>query len=280
MGGSIDNPTAMERHSELVTSPFYIEGPALISFSGGRTSAYMLRRILDEGLQPDVHVVFANTGRERVETLDFVQACADRWNVPVRWVEYASGGLAEVDYVSAARYGGPFFDLVTKRGLPNPMARFCTQELKVRPMRDFMKGQGYEHWTNAVGIRADEPRRVARMRQPNRERWDVVLPLADAGVSERDVLAFWASQPFDLQLKSYEGNCDLCFLKTPHKRRLIIRDEPALALWWMEQEERTNSTFRRDTPSYAGLMQQVVEQPRLFDSDEDGDGLIDCLCTD
>src|SRR5690242_17474485 len=41
-------------------SPFQIEGPAVISFSGGRTSAYMLRRILDEGVRPDVFVLFAD----------------------------------------------------------------------------------------------------------------------------------------------------------------------------------------------------------------------------
>lgn len=186
-------------------NPFQIDGPACISFSGGRTSAYMLRRILDEGLRPDVFVVFADTGKERPETYHFVRACAERWDVEIAWVHR----------------DGYFEQLITDRGLPNPMTRFCTQELKVRPMRNFMRAKGFDHWTNVVGIRADEPRRVARMRAPNRERWDVVLPLADAGISERDVMAFWAVQPFDLKLRTYEGNCDLCFLKTPHKRRLI-----------------------------------------------------------
>lgn len=31
----------------MTRDPFLIEGPAVISFSGGRTSGYMLRRILD-----------------------------------------------------------------------------------------------------------------------------------------------------------------------------------------------------------------------------------------
>lgn len=41
-----------------MSDPFLIEGPAAISFSGGRTSALMLRRILDAHggtLPPDVH---------------------------------------------------------------------------------------------------------------------------------------------------------------------------------------------------------------------------------
>jgi 3'-phosphoadenosine 5'-phosphosulfate sulfotransferase (PAPS reductase)/FAD synthetase len=65
-------------------NPYKIEGPAVISFSGGRTSAYMLRKVLDahEGeLPPDVFVVFADTGKERPETLDFVRECSKRWGV-------------------------------------------------------------------------------------------------------------------------------------------------------------------------------------------------------
>jgi hypothetical protein len=67
-----------------VTNPYLIEGPALISFSGGRTSGYMLWQILDAHggtLPDDVHVCFANTGKEREETLRFVHECETRWGV-------------------------------------------------------------------------------------------------------------------------------------------------------------------------------------------------------
>ena len=66
-------PLVREAPSRL--DPFRLDGPALVSFSGGRTSAYMLRRILDAcggRLPAGVHAVFANTGRERAETLRFV----------------------------------------------------------------------------------------------------------------------------------------------------------------------------------------------------------------
>jgi 3'-phosphoadenosine 5'-phosphosulfate sulfotransferase (PAPS reductase)/FAD synthetase len=225
-----------------MTDPFHIDGPAVISFSGGRTSGYMLRRILDAGLQPDVHVLFADTGKERDETYTFVRDVAQQWNVPIHWV-YRPGG---------------FTQLITDRGLPNPVFRFCTQELKIR-LRDWMRAHGYDHWTNVVGIRADEPRRVAKMREADeqrKERWDIALPLAEANVSEADVMAFWQAQPFDLHLRPQEGNCDLCFLKGPIKRQRIMRERPDLAAWWLEQEARTGSTFRRDVPSYAELLQQ------------------------
>src|SRR6478736_5735630 len=106
-------------------NPYLITGPALISFSGGRTSAYMLRQILDAHggkLPDDVHVCFANTGKEREETLRFVHECATRWGVRVRWLEFRSDRkrlpveqrFAEVGYNSASRAGEPFEEIIRR----------------------------------------------------------------------------------------------------------------------------------------------------------------------
>lgn len=266
-----------------MSSRFRIEGPAVISFSGGRTSAYMLRRILDEGLRQDVHVLFANTGKEREETLDFVRDVQERWCVRVHWIEYrrvvgTAPAFAEVSFETASRRGEPFSELIQERQfLPNPVIRFCTQELKIRPMKNWMLGLGYEHWTNVVGIRADEPRRVAKMRNADiRERWDVALPLADAGIGVRDVAAFWAGQPFDLQLQPWEGNCDLCFMKGADKRARIMLDRPDLAEWWTEQERRIGAYFRKGSRGYAAMLDSAKRQLELFESD--GGDLGDCIC--
>ena len=63
-------------------SPWY----HVLNVSGGRASAYMLGQILmahGGELPPRCEAVFANTGKERAETLDFVQALSDRWGVPI-----------------------------------------------------------------------------------------------------------------------------------------------------------------------------------------------------
>lgn len=78
----------------MTRDPFLLtasSGPTLISFSGGRTSGYMLYRILHSngGLPDDTHVVFSNTGKEREETLVFVRECSEKWGVPIHWVEAA-----------------------------------------------------------------------------------------------------------------------------------------------------------------------------------------------
>src|SRR3546814_18597459 len=70
------------------------------------------------GVLPDyVFVVFANTGKEREETLRFVHECGVRWGVHIWWLERADddgAGVAPADrfhvvgYNSASRTGEPF----------------------------------------------------------------------------------------------------------------------------------------------------------------------------
>lgn len=264
-------------------SPFLITGPAVISFSGGRTSAYMLWRILDAHggvLPPDVHVLFQNTGREMPATLDFVQECATRWNVPVTWLEYArhehGPTYRVVSHNSASRDGEPFEAMLSaKPTLPNPVARFCTIELKIRTAKRYIRDVfGWSRWTNVVGLRADEPRRVARATNPaanKKDRWDVRCPLAEAGVTQDHVAAFWRSQPFDLRLRGkWEGNCDGCFLKSRAATLHMAREYPERMAWWAAQEavprgDGAGKTFRdaKDREPYARLLHIAASQGRL-----------------
>lgn len=272
-------------------SHFQLTPPALVSFSGGRTSGLMLRLTLDAhgGKLPDgVHVAFANTGKERPETLDFVDECSRRWGVPIVWIEYRPEAprYAVVDYATASRKGEPFEMLIDhKQYLPNVVTRFCTTEMKIRPMKRWMIANGYKAWVNVVGLRADEPRRVAKVTANRRERWTNVTPLAPAGITVADVMKFWSEQPFDLRLEQHEGNCDLCFLKGMGRIEEIMHRRPDLAAWWIEQETRPlgrahgikNRRFRSDRPSYAHLLKIVQEQGHLPFCD---DGLDTCACTD
>src|SRR5690606_23950369 len=154
-GKNIMTPaTDIQSAGGSVTSPYKIEGPALISFSGGRTSGMMLWKVLDAHsgkLPDDVFVTFANTGKEREETLRFVYECGSRWGVKINWLEYRrrernapwEDGFSVVGYNSASRNGEPFAELIQrKKYLPNPVTRFCTIELKIRVMRNFARAKG------------------------------------------------------------------------------------------------------------------------------------------
>jgi len=229
--------------------PFTIDRPTCISFSGGRTSAYMLWRVLDAngGLTAQTVVCFANTGKEVEATLRFVRDCASHWRVPIHWLEYraAEPGFAVVDFDTASRAGEPFEALIRRRQyLPNPVARGCTTSLKIRPMHRFVRGLGWTEWDQFIGIRADEHRRVAKIRARGHSTESVhetmCMPLADSGATVRHVTAFWQAQPFDLELltvngRTLEGNCDLCFLKPRGQRLALIKAQPEAAVWWIAE---------------------------------------------
>ena len=231
----------------------------------------MLRILTLNGLKPDTHIVFANTGKEREETLVFVNECAKRWNLPIVWIESivnpAKGegvGFRIVTFETASRNGEPFEQLISKFGLPNRVSRFCTGDLKIKPMKKYMQSLGYDRWQIAMGIRADEPN---RLRQFAGEPYTVEHPLNDWGISVQHVNEFWAynKQGFDLGLKSYEGNCDLCHLKSLKKKRQIIRDKPAVTGWWEKQERRTGSQFDA-TCTVSQLKRATLSAPMFFDS--------------
>lgn len=257
-------------------NPYLIEGPAAISFSGGRTSGYMLKQIFDAyggNLPANVIPIFANTGKEREETLRFVHNFREHWGIEVRWVEYRrDGGFEEIGYNSASRAGEPFSALIKSKGMPpNWQARFCTQYLKVLPMTNFMIAQGFipSSYKEVIGLRDDEGHRILKMLERN-DKFDrqCIAPMAKARATKRTVMEFWQAQPFDLGLGPGEGNCDLCFLKGRGIRKELIRRRPSSADWWINEEQSVNGFFdRRD--SYSGLAAEVRNAPDLFPSDEE-----------
>jgi 3'-phosphoadenosine 5'-phosphosulfate sulfotransferase (PAPS reductase)/FAD synthetase len=266
--------------------PYRLTGPAVVSFSGGRTSGMMLHHILAAHggkLPDDVIVCFANTGREMPATLDFVRDCGAAWGVHIHWIEYrwASGGptFETVSHNSASRNGEPFEMLLrSKSMLPNSVARFCTIETKIRTQKRFLRSLGWDHWTSAVGLRADEPIRVARAldrERTKKDRWHNVCPLATAGVTEVDVFSFWRCQPFDLRLAgAWEGNCDGCFLKGRAALSRMWQDHPERMQWWADQEAvprgaGRGARFRADREDYNTMARVIRDQGTLpFDINE------------
>lgn len=280
---------------------FRISGPACINFSGGRTSAFLVRQFLDawDGKPPeDVLICFANTGKEMPETLNFVRDCEVKWGVPIVWLEYRAKddegkSFAVVDYATASRNGEPFEALIRdRRYLPNPVSRFCTGELKIRVMHHYLRTLGWTECDQHIGIRADEQRRVAKIRARGTSTEGsfetMCLPLADAGITRFDVSEFWKANDFDLALPNVDGttplgNCDLCFLKGATRITSILRERPELGEWWARMEEDVaagfgatgqGGKFRSDRPSYRMMLDQAKNQRTIFDDDPLGD----CFC--
>lgn len=280
---------------------FLLKDATCISFSGGRTSAYMLWKVLqahDMSLPNQAKVIFCNTGKEENATLDFVNQCSKEWGVEITWLEFAVENEEKiskvVNYETASRNGEPFNAVINwyQPALPNGRARYCSSQMKTRTMHRHLKSLGWTEWDSFIGIRADEPRRVAKFRanpHPEKKYETVCMPLVPIGVSSKDVGNFWANQTFDLGLpningKTMHGNCDLCMLKPKSQVLSLIKEKPERALWWIKQEEEAakrchgdGKYFAIDRPSYAQMYKYSFEQDDMFDKNEEG---ISCFCGD
>lgn len=287
----------------VVSDPFLIQGPALISFSGGRTSAYMLWRILQahNGVLPDdVVVAFANTGKEREKTLRFVYECGARWGVSIVWLEFVTdlksagpaGRIQQVGFNSASRNGEPLDRLIArKQSLFSTLrGRWCTDYAKVRTLTDYMATLGHQpgQFAEVIGFRSDEYDRVVELplKERNADR-RFAFPLAKAGVRKPDVEDFWwgkgrtfenSEQPqgFDLMLKKGTGNCDHCPFLGDKSRIARARRNPEGLPWWRRHEEERNFAFGR--MSVAEIEQHIADNPLLIPLDEIEDEEPDTDC--
>jgi len=206
----------------------------VISFSGGRTSAYMTRRLLDEWSEryEKVHVVFANTGQEHEETLRFVHLCDTVFGFNSVWieadvqVEIGKGtSFVVVNHNSASREGKPFEAVVSKYGIPFSKSPHCTRDLKEYPIRAYIRSLGFKNgdYDMAIGIRSDEKDRV---NFAGMETKGLIYPLIDWDIKKKDVLEWWAKQEFDLQIPEHLGNCTWCWKKSFKKLATVYRENP------------------------------------------------------
>ena len=125
-------------------------------------------------------------------------------------------------------------------------------------------GKGGVEYAAFVGLRADEPARVGRVKERNSgpeasgyEGEHVYMPLVDMGVGAADVNDFWERQEWNLSLPPDSGlsNCVYCFLKGGTTLRQVhqeletgkagpkapgygsLRGTPCDVAWWIRMEE-------------------------------------------
>ena len=218
----------------------------LVSFSGGETSGFMaqwIKKHLEDSYDRVVYV-FANTGLENEQTLEFVEQCDNYWKLNVQWVE-ASVNFGErkgtgywlTDFDNAKRKGEPFEAIIQKYGIPNQAFPHCTRELKQAPIksfaRDWFDGEKYD---TAIGIRIDEADRMNAKAKEMR----FIYPLIKQDMipaTKQMINFFWKQMHFRLELKGYQGNCTTCWKKADKKLFQIYKENPK-AFDFMDKMER------------------------------------------
>ncbi|HED5888888.1 TPA: phage N-6-adenine-methyltransferase [Salmonella enterica] len=203
----------------------------VVSFSGGRTSAYLVhlmeqRRAAGES----VFYTFMDTGAEHPKTYEFIRNVVEHWNIPLVCLRVvinpelgAANSYRVVDISEIGPDLQPWRDICSKYGTPYFGGPLCTRAMKTevfqRYCADMFGKNSYVTW---LGIRADEPRRL-------KERPGVRYLAEISSFEKSDVLEWWSGQPFDLQIPEHLGNCVFCIKKGLNKIALAARDEPVLA---------------------------------------------------
>jgi len=228
-----------------------------VSFSGGRTSGYMCHWLLENKADEyDLRFVFANTGIEHENSLDFVDRCDKEFKLDLTWVEAVVNpehgkGIRHkiVTYETAARKGEPFEAFIAKSGVPNKAYNQCSGRLKEFVMNSYRRELGFRsnHQT-AIGIRSDEFDRMS----DRADELGLIYPLVRWTIATKaSVRHWWAVQSFDLDLPEHLGNCVTCWKKSDRKLMTIAKHEPE-RFEFFARMEREHSHIKCD------------EKPRLF----------------
>lgn len=210
----------------------------------------------------EIAVIFANTGEEREETLEFVRNCDQHFGFGTTWIEAVvhrgerrAPTARVVDFDSATRIGaisGPFEQVIQKYGIPNQKFKECTRNLKQRPIEAYLRdilgwGKGYDL---AIGIRADEIDRLSTQAAARR----IIYPLVSRPATTKpQVNEWWRRQPFRLRLKGYEGNCAWCWKKSLRKHITLMRENPSIFDFPHRMESLygyIGPEFRKDTSAH------------------------------
>ncbi len=138
------------------------------------------------------------------------------------------------------------------------LAEYCLDETAT------LKGLNPVEFISIIGLRGDEPRRVARVKERNRsfanssdlpdrlaDGEHVYMPLFDAEIDRNDVLKFWSKQTWDLNTPHSLNlsNCVYCFMKGKQTLSLLASREcstknnsaqygPEHIEWWSDIENR------------------------------------------
>jgi len=192
--------------------------------------------------QYEMIFVFANTSREKQETLLFVHQLQVHFGLPIVWVQAVvhhgvrkSSTHEIVTYETACRDGSVFEEVIKKYGIPSTAIPHCTRELKTNPIKSYAKSLGWTGYQTVIGYRADEPKRVNLLAAQVKKQW---YPLFEWGIRKPDVAVFWKKQVFDLLLADYNGNCELCPKKSKRKLLTQIVEKPESVIWVLDMQNK------------------------------------------
>lgn len=211
------------------------------SVSSGYSSVMMAVKMREWYPDHNIINVMANTSKERIESLEFMDKCDKHFGLNLIWVEAEINQEAGVGtsyklckYEDLKTNGEIFEDGIKKYGIASVANKWCNREMKTVPMKKFADDIfGSNNYSIAIGIRIDEIDRVSNSYDSN----NIFYPLIEHNIDHRERNSFWAESPIRITIPAFKGNCDLCFEKSRRKLLTIIKEDgDVVSDWWDEME--------------------------------------------
>lgn len=240
--------------------------PLVSSLSGGKTSSYMAKHYPSDYNIFSLIRIEADYCKPKDSSLikyisdkigfDFIATAeSDKTLYVMRDLEQLLG--SEIIWVT-----GDSFEKVIqkKKALPNQKWRFCTTEMKIKPIFDYCQSNFSDIVEMQIGIRYDEQERVnyknttfktiiGKSKNGLRNKWGEIewrklnYPLVDNKIMYPNIVK-WANST-NLEFPN-DSNCVGCFWKPVPQLRLNFEDEPLKMKWFKEQENKIKRRFKKE----------------------------------
>jgi hypothetical protein len=192
---------------------------------------------------------------------------------------------------------GKTFDEIIQRkdkiALPTPMRRFCTVEMKIKPIFEWWQKEISEVVETRIGFRANELKRantmierckptngimtykaiIGRSKTGNQNKWADIpyqipsFPLIDDNIYKDKIELYWEDKPVRF---AYMNNCVGCMHRNPILLKHMDNKEPNKMQWFINKEklamESYNNNQWKQGMTYESI-RNTLTQTRLFDED-------------
>lgn len=253
-----------ELANRLTQNPCYAL-PFVNSLSGGKTSSYMAANYPTEHNLFALIRIEANYCKPKDKTIvkyvsdkigmDFIATAeSDKTLYVVRDLEQLIG--REIKWVTGETFESV---ILKKKALPNMVWRFCTTEMKMKPIFDYCQAEIKSVVNMQIGFRYDEKERANRenktfktivgQSENGRNKWADIYwrepsyPLIDDKKSHYHIKQ-WADN-IGLTFPP-DSNCVGCFWKPFQQLRKNWDDEPQKMRWFSEMETKMKRKFKKE----------------------------------
>ena len=182
----------------------------ILGLSGGKDSA-ALAVLLHKEI-PEMEYFFCDTHKELPETYEYLERIKACLNITIHYLQAERGFDHWLDV-----YGG---------FLPSPKMRWCTKQLKIIPLEQFI---GDDEAVSYIGIRADENRDGYISTKPNIK---PVYPFKERGLVKADIIRLLEDDS-DIRLPDYyrwrsRSGCFFCFFQRKYEWIMLAQEHPDL----------------------------------------------------